>query len=56
MGQEIICNVSDIGVGPVQKEPVWVRHRVLIIPSGNLEVFTEGEESLWEKYRISPAV
>ena len=47
--QEIVCHVSDLGVSPARKETVWVRHRVLIIPINNLEIFPEGEDSLWEK-------
>ena len=40
--QKIIFHGSDIVFIPVQKETVWVRHRVLIIPSRNLEVLPEG--------------
>ena len=31
--------------------PVWVRHILLIIPSINIEVLPEAEESLWDKIR-----
>ena len=47
--QELVCHVRYLVVIPVQKYPVWVRHRVLIIPIRNIEVFPEGEESLWDK-------
>ena len=46
MGQESVCHGSDLVVSSVNNEPVWVRYRVLIIPSNNIEVFPEGEESL----------
>ena len=47
--QKIIFHGSGIVFIPVQKETIWVSHRVLIIPIRNIEVFPEGEESLWDK-------
>ena len=55
MDQEHVSHGSDLIVRLAQKDPVWVSHGVLIIPSRNIEVFPEADESLWEKYRISPA-
>ena len=41
VGQEHVFNGIDIVISPVQEVPVWVRHRVLVIPWGSLEVFPE---------------
>ena len=39
--QEIVTHRSDILIRPINKEPVWVSNRVLIIPIRNLEVLPE---------------
>ena len=49
MGQELVKHGSDIVVSPMQKEPVRVRHRVLLIPSVKIYILKEGEDSLWDK-------
>ena len=46
MGQDIVCHGSGLVIIPVQKEPVWVRQKVLITPSSNNEDILEREESL----------
>ena len=47
--QELVHRGSIIVVSLLQKDTVWIRHIVIIIPSINIQVFPEGEESLWEK-------
>ena len=45
---ERVCHVIDLVFISVNNVPVWVRHRVLIILIRNIEVFLDGEESLWD--------
>ena len=49
MVQKLVCHESDLVVRTLNKEPIWVRQRVLITPRIFFEVFPEGEDSLWYK-------
>ena len=47
--QEPFYHIIDLVIRPVQKDPVLVGHRVLLIPSSNLEIFPKREDSLWDE-------
>ena len=49
MVQELVHHGIDIVFSTVKKDYVLVRNRVLIIPIINIDIFLEGEESLWDE-------
>ena len=47
MGKERVCHRIGILVRPMEMMHVWDRHILLIIPSINLDVLWQAEESRW---------